>query len=646
MQMQEGQEFSDWLPDWFPQVTPGADTVTSDQELTQTPHASSPNSSHSPTKLGYPPNENDGEVDQFKIKQAKTLYVSPSANRTVKMKLRGIHVFMITVNGTLGTGLYWRGGQILELAGPLAAVLSFLLIGLLSWAVMQCITEMLCIWPIPGALSVYVSEFVDHELGITVGVAYWFTYSVSFGALIATLAAEVDFWTGADGTKAIDGAVIYFLVPFILVLINATGIEFYALIEVLSGVIKLACLAVIIIALIVINAGAGEKGYLGMKNWSSPVVFDYDAADGWGIAFLMCLSIATFAYVGVEIVAASALESALGTHRQRLDSTGVEAMQRNGILIGSTVKFSSMYFSLLATVAYSLSGLLISLDIPWNHCNLPRLSWISMTAECLPSAPGIQTDTASAFVVIAAESMIPHLHNVFNAFLVFTCITCASTNLYVASRALFGLTSRLDGGRGQPWYIQILAFLGRTNTRKVPIRAMISSAAAFVWVPFLQLRGGTTTATPIGMFVEILAQMGSVPVVVVWTCETLAYIRYYHCISRHRSVIERQRIPQVRRFSKSDYDDYPYRGPLQPYLAYLAFVGCLFVLIVANGASLWGGFYLFPFLSSFLFILVFIGVWILLKLVRRGTWTWVDLSNPDKVVRKLRKLHDIRLAAA
>ncbi|KGO69021.1 Amino acid/polyamine transporter I [Penicillium italicum] len=38
---------------------------------------------------------------------------------------------------------------------------------------MQCITEMLCIWPIPGALSVYVSQFVDEELGIAVGVTYW-----------------------------------------------------------------------------------------------------------------------------------------------------------------------------------------------------------------------------------------------------------------------------------------------------------------------------------------------------------------------------------------------------------------------------------------------------------------------------------------
>jgi yeast amino acid transporter len=80
---------------------------------------------------------------------------------------------MITINGTLGTGLYWRGGQILELGGPLTVLLAFMLVGLLTWAVMQCITEMLCIWPIPSALAVYVSEFVDVELGIAAGVAYW-----------------------------------------------------------------------------------------------------------------------------------------------------------------------------------------------------------------------------------------------------------------------------------------------------------------------------------------------------------------------------------------------------------------------------------------------------------------------------------------
>jgi len=80
---------------------------------------------------------------------------------------------MITVNAVLGTGLYWRGGQILELGGPLTVLLSFFFVGLLAVAVMQCITEMLCIWPVPGALPLYVSEFVDPELGIAVGVAYF-----------------------------------------------------------------------------------------------------------------------------------------------------------------------------------------------------------------------------------------------------------------------------------------------------------------------------------------------------------------------------------------------------------------------------------------------------------------------------------------
>jgi amino acid transporter len=80
---------------------------------------------------------------------------------------------MITISGMLGVGLYVRGGNILRLGGPIAVILSFALLGLLAWGVMQCIAEMLCIWPISGALNVYVTEFVDVELGIVVGVAYW-----------------------------------------------------------------------------------------------------------------------------------------------------------------------------------------------------------------------------------------------------------------------------------------------------------------------------------------------------------------------------------------------------------------------------------------------------------------------------------------
>lgn len=32
---------------------------------------------------------------------------------------------------------------------------------------------MLCIWPIPGALHLFVEKFVDAEVGQAVGAAYW-----------------------------------------------------------------------------------------------------------------------------------------------------------------------------------------------------------------------------------------------------------------------------------------------------------------------------------------------------------------------------------------------------------------------------------------------------------------------------------------
>uniref|UniRef100_A0A093V3R3 Arginine permease n=1 Tax=Talaromyces marneffei PM1 TaxID=1077442 RepID=A0A093V3R3_TALMA len=568
--------------------------------------------------------------------------VRPSRDRITKRRLRGIHLFMLTINGTLGTGLYWRGGQILELGGPLAVLLSFLLVGLLAWAVMQCITEMLCIWPIPGALSVYVSEFVDMELGIVVGVTYWFTYSVSFSALVATSAAELVFWPVVNDSKSFQGLVIYFAIPVLLILVNAFSI----------GVRPYPTRVPPTLA-----ANGPDppdqtvRQPLNTENWSLVLVFDHNAAPNWATAFIMSISIATFAYVGVEIVAASALE-VQWPRRVKTDLSS-SSHRSNDTLIGNTVKFSAIWISVMATLAYTLTSVLATLEIPWDDCQLPRLSWVTTTQCTSPStdmsAPsaetGIAEQTSSVFVAIASRSQIPHLGDIFNLFLVFTCLSCASTNLYVASRALFGLTSRLDDGRDQPWYLRAMAYFGKTDSHNVPRRAMIFSAFAFWWVPFLQLRAGTGTDNPIGMFVEILAEMGSVGILIVWACNCLAFIRYYHCISTHREALEREGISLVRRWSTKHPTDYPYRGSGQPFLAYAALAGCMFVLVVANSAALWGGFYVMPFLSSYLIVMVFIVLLVGMKLKRGGKWAFVDLTNEQKVIRKINNLHSIRLGA-
>ncbi|KAK3341964.1 putative proline-specific permease [Lasiosphaeria hispida] len=573
------------------------------------------------------------------------IVVTPNPERMVERKLRGIHLFMITINATLGTGLYWRGGQILELGGPLAVLLSFLIVGLLAWAVMQCITEMLCIWPIPGAMSVYVSEFVDAELGIAVGVAYWFTYSVAFAALLATVAEEFDFWRD---DKGLDAGIIYVLFPLCLVAVNSFGVEIYGWIEVVTGSLKIGMLGVIAVSLIVLHSSKScesglEEGGHQCSQPSEPwkienlVAYDTDAANNWGSALMISLSIAMFAYVGVEIVAASALEA---KWPERHDRTNSDMSRRSyDTLIGSSVKFSAVYIPVLAAIAYSISGVLVTLDIDRDDSSLPRLSWIDHTDT------QNNLNTTSAFVLIAAKRGPKALADAFNVFLIFTALSCANTNLYVSSRMLFGLTSRLEGGSGQPMILRGLAYFGRTNRRKVPMRAMILSALAFWWVPFMQLADGPDAHSNAGRFIEVLTEMSSIAVLIVWACQCLAFIRYYHCIHRHRGILQAKKISQVRRWDKDNWKDYPYRSHGQPFLAYMALGGCLAVLFIANSAALWNGFHLVPFLSSYLFIIVFLAFWLVLKVARGAKWSFVDLSRPNQVIKKLKDLHDIRLAA-
>jgi len=245
----------------------------------------------------------------------------------------------------------------------------------------------------------------------------------------------------------------------------------------------------------------------------------------------MSLSFAAFAYVGVEIVAASALEARWPhkddgpTEANGKERAETDLSQRSSapLIIGSTVKFSAIWISVISMVVYVVGGVVAASDIERDDCRLPRLSWVRYgDSHCENSM------TSSAFVIIALKAGLPRLADTFNVFLVYTALTCANTNLYVASRSLFGLTSRLDGGDfraaarellDRRWasrpdgtatgrhplaraLLAALAWVGRTNSYRIPRRAMLVSAAAFIWVPFLQLKPGDEngdTSTPIGM---------------------------------------------------------------------------------------------------------------------------------------------------
>ncbi|KAJ6007837.1 hypothetical protein N7540_011813 [Penicillium herquei] len=209
----------------------------------------------------------------------------------------------------------------------------------------------------------------------------------------------------------------------------------------------------------------------------------------------MCISISSFAYTGVEVIAASALEAKYPHHprddeieRRKLKNPSQTRLH----IMDNTIKFSAIYIPVIVTIGYTVCGLLATLDIPRTQCGLITPTWLSNDHQ-----PGCNSTTRSQapVVLIALVSDIPHLPDIFNFFLVFTCLTAASTNLYIASRALFGLASRLAAGESRRrLHLKVFTWFGRTDGNKVPLRALLFSAVAFGWIPFLQLTGDINSA--------------------------------------------------------------------------------------------------------------------------------------------------------
>ncbi|CAI7587990.1 unnamed protein product [Penicillium pancosmium] len=491
---------------------------------------------------------------------------------------------MITISGVLGAGLYVRSGSILRFGGPGAVLISFTVMGLLAWTVMQCIGEMLTLWPIPGALVEYIVAFVDEDLGIAVGIAYWYSQSYCI----------------------------------------------YGLSEVIGGSLKIIGICVVIGSMIAINVGAGAEGHIGTGYFKYNTIFPHDPATGssWASALFISFSIAAFAYVGVDITAAIALEA-------RLDSKHPQGERSTWPTI--SVRFVATWTTFIIWIIYFLGGIMLSFNVDWQNPNLPLESFLGSPAS---PAEDNQINSNSGFVISASLSEIPGLDHVVAVIILVTVLFSANTNLYVASRSLFVLTRKIHGDK---WYLRLIAFFGKTNSYYVPVRAMLLSCC-FLWVPFLYLSPHNSPNTTVTSLLEILSQMGSVSCIIVWTCECWAFVRFYNCLYKHRDKINSSpSLARLRRFPQGAEDLYPWRSHGQPFTMYLALLGCLFVLIIADGAALWHGFLVPDFLSSYLAPLCFFALWFGIKYLR---WKSLklrlkDLSDFEEAKLSFRYLDEI-----
>lgn len=81
---------------------------------------------------------------------------------------------LIVTSGTIGMGLFENSGEILNIAGPVGGLIAYIVVGIAVICIMEGVAEMIGHWPIANAMVEFVKAFVDKDLAIVVGLAYWY----------------------------------------------------------------------------------------------------------------------------------------------------------------------------------------------------------------------------------------------------------------------------------------------------------------------------------------------------------------------------------------------------------------------------------------------------------------------------------------
>lgn len=223
------------------------------------------------------------------------------ANQPLQKTLSQRHLTMISIGGTLGTGLFIGLGYSLA-CGPGSLLIGFMIVGVMMFCVVQSASELSCQFPVSGSFATHVSRFVDSSIGFTVSTNYALAWLISFPSELIGCAMTLQYWN-TSVNPAVWVAIFY---VFIMGL-NLFGVRGYAETEFWLSIVKVVAIIIFIIIGIVLICGGGpnSQGYIGTKYWHNPGSFKKPVFKGLCNTFVS----AAFSFGGAELVVLTASES-------------------------------------------------------------------------------------------------------------------------------------------------------------------------------------------------------------------------------------------------------------------------------------------------------------------------------------------------
>jgi len=109
-------------------------------------------------------------------------------------KMTSRHLFMLSLGGVIGTGLFLSSGYTIAQAGPLGAILSYLVGAIVVYLVMLSLGELAVAMPVTGSFHTYATKFISPGTGFTVAWLYWICWTVALGTEFLGAAMLMQRW--------------------------------------------------------------------------------------------------------------------------------------------------------------------------------------------------------------------------------------------------------------------------------------------------------------------------------------------------------------------------------------------------------------------------------------------------------------------
>ncbi|KAJ3566384.1 hypothetical protein NP233_g7044 [Leucocoprinus birnbaumii] len=503
----------------------------------------------------------------------------------VQRRLKQRHIQMIAIAGTIGTGLFLGSGGALATAGPLGALLAYILVGTTAYSSLCSVGEMSCWAPISGTFPHFAGRWVDPALGFAVGWNYLYGLAITIPSEISAANVLLTFWDSNTKHTAAYIAVIW----VVIVTLNIFGTRWFGegkslwLLAVLNltilpaefcfAIIKLSLITALLISGLVIDLGGGPNHErTGFRYWKHPGAlnragFVNNINTDRFLAWLNVLVGASFAFQGMEMVAVAASET--------------ENPRRNLSKAVRRVFWRILIFYILGII---MVGMLVAYDDEsLLHMTGTAAQSPFVIAMNRAGVKGMYIRNMSKSDLTEFTPPLPVFPHIINACIFTSAFSAGNTDLFTSSRVLYGLALRGQAPRFFTW----------CTKKGLPLPAVIA-CSCFGLLAFMTVSKGGETV--FNWMIGLSTTSGFIS----WFCINLT-------LTRFRSGMLAQGI---------DPKSNTYCNPLQPWLAYWGMFWA-FIFTFVNGYSVFFTWNTSSFLTHYINIPIFFGLYFLYKIPKR-----------------------------